>query len=721
MSIVIPEQNKLSTLINWVNATRATSPLLDDEADTLLANLNYLSARYRAIATAESRPAALGIYGHSHEGKAHLLRTLTAGEDGRLVVNIGEKTVDYLNQINPGHSPLLQAIRFVSPVTKMTDGYPLTLHLFSEADAVQLVITHYLAGSGAKTPDRTTFEQHLVRLRSLCQPQNQPGMRPEDVLQVARSWQSQVAVREQQIDDALWQKLADIVPRLDTPGRALAFSVFWGEQRELTQFWLGMAEALLHLGYACEVHAPQSLLIDNFSLPVDGFLTRSELHDDDNADVLVRPVINGEPAAAVNLSLSVLRHLCAELELPVPHQTLDGVDVLDIPGFCQTDGSDLLLTKRRFLLEWYRQRLQPDVLLICNAAPSRAAIPELTRLLWRWVETTQPVKEGAMPGLVWAITPHDHRFSHGEHLDEAIQQLLGKPGKHWGTLQALDSRNLQRLIEWLSQALDGSHHAGRMAGLRGLQDTLLKQTFSRFSSNSQNTADQDKEQIAQTVRALQRIAARHGELLEGLLPHSLVQQVLVHESLVEPLIPDTPFDLQVDLFAEPEQVTQSTVDSVRSQGSETHRAWINHLRHWTRRADIATHFGIPGEALHHLGEILVVTSYRLSLSERLEKAAQSAARQQSELGNFISWLGYDTTPVEARPASRVQQGRAIFAPAPQAEGRLTKLGERPEHAATHFVYDWLVALYTRALENTGYRHPLDISDEDRRTLQKLLD
>lgn len=719
MSIVTPEQTKLDALTTWVHTARTTSPLLDDEADALMAHLNHASARYRAIAGAQQRPASLGLYGHSHAGKAHLLRTLVGSADGRLVVNLGDKPVDYLNQINPGHSPLSMALRFVARKPGFTDGYPLTLRLFSEADLVQLLILHYHAQPGVRPPERAAVELHLQRLRDMSQPQTLPGSRADEVMQVARHWQQQVAAKAQSVDEAHWQQLAQLIPTLDLAGRSQAWSLFWGEQRELTQHWLELADALQRLGHAEEVHAPQSLLIDNFSLPVDGFLTEGELREDDSADVLVRPVENGEPGPAVNLALSVLNRLCAELVLPVPQQALDEVDVIDIPGFCAIDGEDMTLTKRRFMLEWYRQRLQPDVLLICNAAPSRNAIPTLARLLSHWVDTTQPAKEDALPGLVWAITPHDSRFSDGEHLDEAIQRLLGKPGQRWGTLQALDSRNLQRLTEWLSQALDATHHAGRLAGLRAALSQELGRTFSRFSNDGQADSDAAKASAEQTVRSLQRIAARHGELLEGLLPAGLVQQLPQTEAPPITAAPRTPFDLSVDLFAAPQPQGDSATLTA-AHGNAFHKAWVNHVRHWTRRADVASHFGISSDTLQQLGDILVVTSYRLDLAAALEDPAHTAARVQALLGDFITWLGYDAVAVDARPASRVTPGATIFAPAPQQHTRLTKLGEQPVHAATQFVYDWLVALYTRAVENIGYQHPLDINDKQRQTLRKLL-
>ena len=48
--------------------------------------------------------------------------------------------------------------------------------------------------------------------------------------------------------------------------------------------------------------------------------------------------------------------------------------------------------------------------------------------------------------------------------------------------------------------------------------------------------------------------------------------------------------------------------------------------------------------------------------------------------------------------------------------RLTKLDEQPSHGASRYVYDWLVALYTRANENVGYQHPQDVSEVDKKRL-----
>ncbi|WP_158686212.1 hypothetical protein, partial [Cronobacter sakazakii] len=50
----------------------------------------------------------------------------------------------------------------------------------------------------------------------------------------------------------------------------------------------------------------------------------------------------------------------------------------------------------------------------------------------------------------------------------------------WGTLQALDGRNLQRLTEWLSQALSQSSRERRLALLIEQEQAQPALLFSRY-------------------------------------------------------------------------------------------------------------------------------------------------------------------------------------------------------------------------------------------------
>ena len=60
-------------LIGWINETRLHAPVLDNDADALLARINAAQAREQAIDQALTRRSSIGLYGHSqYRYKFHL-------------------------------------------------------------------------------------------------------------------------------------------------------------------------------------------------------------------------------------------------------------------------------------------------------------------------------------------------------------------------------------------------------------------------------------------------------------------------------------------------------------------------------------------------------------------------------------------------------------------------------------------------------------------------
>lgn len=713
-------------LIEWINDTRQHAPVLDNDADALLARLNAAQAREQAIDRALASRSSIGLYGHSQAAKAHLLASLCGSGNARLNVSPGQRTFDYFSHINPGHALTNMAIRFTRENRDaVDDAFPLRLSLITEAELVQLFIARTTLHPQIRPVDKAVIETRLEKWRALRQPQGVPGISAQEVGAIARFWQSAVPGAKQQIDDALWHQFALLVPSLDLSTRASVWSLLWGEQQELTQQWLKLAHVLHQTSHAPELAAPLSLLVDNFGLPGEGFLTHGALTAPEAQETLLHPLSDGEMLNAISIPVDTLAFLTRELVLPVENGVLDNVDIIDIPAFADSTTPVLTQAKCLWLLEHYRQQLQPDVLVICNATAQHEQTAKTAKMLLNWVKETQPSVDSALPGLVWAITPHDARFTTKQNLDEAVQHLLGKPGQRWGTLQALDSHSMQRVVEWLSQA---TLPAQRQTRLRTLK-TLLRQELSDLMHSYLAPAAQDpaarRAQAENMVRMLQASAARHGELLEGLLPPLKAFETLLavqqpREEQVNGLFTDV-----IDLFADTAQENSSPFQT-KDKARLAHKVWINHLRQWSRNEAAAARLGLESAVLQQVADVLVTSSYRLNLPQQLQRIVEadksSAAQLHAVMGNFIGWLGYEETPAAQRPASRMRKGQAIFVTpvVDSAAPRLTRLGEQPVHAATVYVYDWLVALYTRAIENIDYRHPHDVQDAARQALQALL-
>lgn len=355
-------------LIGWINETRMNAPVLDNDADALLARINAAQAREQAIERALTRQSSIGLYGHSQSAKAHLLLSLCGSGNGRLNVTPGQRTFDYFSHINPGHALTNMAVRFTRENREVVDeAFPLRLSLITEAELVQLFIARTTLHPQMRAVDKAVIETRLEKWRGLRQPQGVPGITAQEVGAIARFWQCTIPAAKQQIDDALWYELAQLVPSLDLSTRASVWSLLWGEQQEFTQQWLKLAHVLHQTSHASELAAPLSLLVDSFGLPGEGFLTHGTLTQQDAQETLLHPLNNGDMLNAISLPVDVLAFLTRELVLPVESGALDNVDIIDIPVFEDSSADPLAQAKCQWLLDHYRQQLQPDVLVICNA------------------------------------------------------------------------------------------------------------------------------------------------------------------------------------------------------------------------------------------------------------------------------------------------------------------------------------------------------------------
>lgn len=704
--------NQLQSVSHWIDEVRQRSALLDSDADALHLRLAEIASRQQKLAQAQKEGASVALYGHSQAAKAHLLTALCGNVQGRLTVRPGEKTLDYFSHINPGHALTRMALRFTHQPATPDEAFPLRLALISEAELVQLFIVHAREQIHARPVERTVIEARLHTWRTLRQSQPVPGLNASDVAAIAHFWRQHTPAPQQQIDDPLWQQFADLLPALDLSTRASAWSLLWGEQQELTRQWLALAHVLHQTGNAREVAAPLSLLVDQFALPADGFLT-AENHAE--GEVVVHPWADSQLCSAISLPISTLSLLTCELILPCEHGALPQVDVLDIPATAPQDSAPLWVSKVHWLLERYRQHLQPDVLVVCNAVATRGQTPATAKMLRQWVDDTQASEEVSLPGLVWAITPQDDRFTRKVNVDESVQLLLGKPGQRWGTLQALDAGSVQRLLEWLSQATSAVRREARLQALATRYHQQLQTLMQPWRSTMVNNHDA-------MIKELQRHAAQQGDLLDGLLPdvtlfESIWQVQLPREEKVNGL-----FNEAIDLFAQ-DTTPATSHDREENIAQQAHRLWVQHLRQWSRQTKNAP--GLSFATLQQLADCLIVTSYRLDLVGQLQTAIQQdnarAAQLHAVMGNFIAWLGYADAPLDQRPASRIASGSAVFA-ANNANSmtRLDSLAEQPVHAATRYVYDWLVALYTRACENERYQAAQDVGTADRERLEEWL-
>lgn len=704
-----PSATPLPAIKSWIKETECHSRPLHIEAKSLLGRALQLSLRQEQITGLCHTPLTLGLYGHSVSGKSYLLKTLLSQSLGYIGIQLGDNILDYFRHIIPATDAPALAVRFTRTPAPQVENYPLLLNLHAEYELAIKLVQQYHSRHEPRFLSESALDTRLVALQNCRQALPVPGMRGEEFMAVALSYRQQTR-DDYYPDDGLLYQMAELAPQLALSDRASLLALFWGEDSKLTQAWLRQATSLQMLGGVRRVMAPASLVVDHFLQPAEGFLVpvpQGSLASD--MDTIVCTLSDAAPLNFVNIPLHELSEICMEVVFTLSQETpLAKVDIVDLAhrlfGFCLSD-------------------LQPDILLICNAVQkSEDTVPVATNLS-RWLEQSQVAGEENLPRLVWAITPFDPRFTQQANLDDSVQRLLTQMGQRWGTLQALENHTMHRLREWLSSAVSES---GRTQRQQALQLRLKQEMHARFTHLT-DAAPAELNTAETLIRALQTQAARQGELLDRLtLSKETIRQCwLRHQQHSQPLAQAS---FNIDLFAEA-VVTPPLVPDEQSFAQRLHERWVNHLRQLGYREEVAGRLGLTSPQLRALCDLLISTSYRLSLTNELEKAllhkeshpALAITCAGNVLNDFISWLGYQKVAMEHRPPSRINQGQAIFAPPPQAsaESRLLKLGERQRQGNATYLYDWLVALYARALE--GLQQPqVYISENQRAALIQAL-
>ena len=709
-----PTLNTLNSLTDWVIQTRSDSRQVSQLADSLLVNLQRIKSRVRRVNALHQQPITLGFYGHAQEGKNSLLAALQRPSNERVEIMLGDKSLDYLTHINPGNTPPSIAVRFTQTPFIALPQYPLQLALFSECELVYQFIKEYQQRKAPRTLASSLISQRLSELETRCLPDIICEDYAEDIALVLQEYR-RLQPRRSRLNETLEARMSLLAPRLSVNDRAELFALLWNEDRDLTQKWLRLALLLEQLGHPEHVLAPASLVVDNFMLPVEGFLTPANPHHRQQADdVLVCSRVKGVALPPLSVSQQDLAQICAEVILTQKSAPLlSGVDLLDIP---------------LHQLDLYTHRMQVDILLVCNAVPHVREIQATANRLNRWIDSTQVTGNGSTPGLIWAITSADARFKSGVNLDEGVQRQVGAARTRWGTLQAQDNRNLHLLRDWLQGTLTPERKAQR---LTGQEQALEKQTHSLFRSlieAHQLTPEQQRQQAELLVRALQTHVLKLGSLLACLVPsRETLNQCWLQTSQQQQTRPDNLELMNIDLFAD-ESLDETVSSDEWSYSKAIYQLWINHLRAPLQEAETGLSSLLEPEQWHTLCEILMITSYRLGLPTLLESVSDepnrelAVARSHSALGDFVAWLGYAGTPYEQRPLSRINKQHAIFAPASNLDinQRLSKLGEQPQRTNASYAYDWLVALYTRGSENSAYQAPDRLSEKHHQALLKIL-
>lgn len=447
--------------IEWINAVRQDAPRLNTEADRLTINLRRSRNKARRLALAAAKPMTIGFFGLSQAGKSYLISALAAGENGKLETRLGGKQLDFLTHINPpggGKEATGLVTRFSRRQVGGDERWPVTLQLFSEIEMGKILANAFIHDFNQEKFDWQYDEGRISDLLNSLAKRRRPtrvaGISEDDVVSLwdylsrhAEKSQSRLALH-------YWPQAITLAPWLTPEDRGQLFSVLWGEVAELTEAYIRFAQTLHRLGGAQEVWAPLStlvseengLLVQRDSIMNVDMLER--LNKETDIRIEVCPVVEGQAAAPVTLSLAELTALTVELHIPLVASTreplFETVDLLDFPGYRGRLGVEsmddirravnseesnplaqlILRGKVAYLFERYTENQEMNVLVVCTASTKQSDVKEVGGVLDEWIRYTQGADAEArgrrLPGLIWALTMFDLRISQGLSQEEAI-------------------------------------------------------------------------------------------------------------------------------------------------------------------------------------------------------------------------------------------------------------------------------------------------------------
>ncbi|WP_130834991.1 virulence factor SrfC family protein [[Erwinia] mediterraneensis] len=765
-------QECLSVSLNWVERYRQHTPRLALEAETLTVQLHR--ARFQAATLAQqlARPATLALYGQSQAGKAWLLKEMVADAQGQLIMQAGEKSLDWFSHINPGNLDFAAATRFTHQRDPLSTQWPVELVLLSEAEVLRLLLA---CAHSDVAPDVRQIEATLKKLQRHKLPEA-PGGLESDALVALWSWCRRNRAHRDLLDRHYWPQAIELAPWLSVDDRAELFALLWPAQPELTALWRTLIHQRHQLRHCQRLLAPLSLLVDDAQLPAERLIA-SGLENDAAESIEVCPLTGNRIGKPQMVALSTLVLLTRELVVPLsstPRLALyDDADMLELPApgtpMDENVAEDrrllaardplrarLLEAKRTLLPGWYAERQGIDLLMVCTAASQRHDSELASQTLREWQLHRPVLQPHEKPRLIWAITAWDAR--HQQHnVDEAVQRQIGQPGQNWGSMLALDRAGVDRMGEWLSgeMQLEGQQEK-RGAQLAQLQSTVIERLRPWTEAEASTQQAEKKQAIADTLlKCLQHRTGLHGELLERLQParEALRQLWLMPQESPERFSASAPtaqshfgigfeFDLFSDApFAEEQMATEQTQNVEQRFAQQVLTLWISHLRQLPESPSLLMLLNVDKATLELLVEELITASFRLRIADKLQQAlhepeAQTTAhearadrqvsRAMTVLGDFVAWLGFLQRPETERPASRVNRGQPIFArpPAPSvsfsAGQRLTRLSAVPANHTAFYIYDWLVGLNTLIVENNGFTGGGELPAEARAELKALL-
>ncbi|MCR4553778.1 MAG: putative virulence factor [Succinivibrionaceae bacterium] len=475
--------NNTQDTLNWLKKNKDNQHL-KTEYDSYEAGLSEHIDYAKRMCDNCKKVNSVGIFGESQAGKSFLVSTLISDKNGNSSIKFGNKTLDFIRDINPqgsGKESTGVVTRFSTHTPSHTNDNKFELVLLKELEIAKIIINSYygdLKDAKAKLISQDDVNDVISKTANLKCGKNE--FSSYDVVSLKKYVERNYKfLKDTVITDRYWQVAKNTVRKLSIENRAEYFSCLWNKKKIFTDLYIALARDLQKLNYAekvlvnVEAIAPNINNNDkNFSIinvdALNGLLNRTL------TNIPVVDVFAGD--SKVQIPLSSITALTAELIIPISnHQDDFGVinklDVLDFPGYrgrlnlrpddLETDfeqGNEgcgfikelFLRGKVSYLFERYTDLFEMNCLVVCTSSQSQINSVGMPEVITQWIYSTQ----GAEPlrrsneknGLFWAIT----------QFDKKIDDFINNPNMNFGENGLLQQTILEKFgnCGWLKNWSD---------------------------------------------------------------------------------------------------------------------------------------------------------------------------------------------------------------------------------------------------------------------------
>lgn len=463
----------------WVDAVRQTSASVAQQSDSIVDAGRLARLACRRYAQAATRNNCVGVFGPSQAGKSYLVSALARPQDGRLAIQMGDRTLDFLREINPPGDRESTGLvtRFTAKAEPTDLAFPVAVRLLTETDIIKILANSFFLDFDPNSMTIAPVEDEDVRAAiaaAAAAPKSDAPAHLDEIalfdltLYFKANFSSRIGAFER---SDYWNAVIAHAGRLSLADRAQLLSPLWGRVDAFTELYVHLAKSLDAVGYAKDAQAALSSLTPreagsppepNTIIDV-AVLKRLRTDRDAKDQVPLKPMHDGAALAETSLPRATLTALIAEVSLTMaaqPWPFFEHADLLDFPGARSrlkllklpdepSEQDDqvrelFLRGKIAYLFQRYTDELELTSMLLCMP-PSVAEVKDLASMVKGWIAATHgaaPDRRKTVRNALFAVlTKHDLEFMEkgGEdddsrmgkwdrRLHASLLELYGKDG-----------------------------------------------------------------------------------------------------------------------------------------------------------------------------------------------------------------------------------------------------------------------------------------------------